>query len=85
MDQEEKYKTEMCKNWIETGFCRYEQNCRFAHGQHELASVAKPEIKNKHKVCKSFHQVKHCMYGVRCVFTHEHRGMKQLHRHYYTP
>ena len=25
------------------------------------------------------------MYGVRCIYNHEHRGMKQLHRHYYTP
>ena len=27
-----KFKTEMCKNWIETGFCRYHDRCQFAHG-----------------------------------------------------
>jgi hypothetical protein len=29
----EKYKTEMCKNWIENGSCRYSKKCQFAHGQ----------------------------------------------------
>lgn len=27
-----KFKTEMCKNWIEQGFCRYGNKCQFAHG-----------------------------------------------------
>ena len=35
-DAEGPYKTEMCKNWIETAKCRYEDKCRFAHGQEEL-------------------------------------------------
>jgi len=34
---EGKYKTEMCKNWIASGFCRYGRKCRFAHGNHELS------------------------------------------------
>ena len=56
-DQEEKYKTEMCKNWIETGFCRYEQKCRFAHGQEELspAALRVHQDKYKSKSCRSFH------------------------------
>ena len=28
-----KYKTELCKNWIETGKCKYSVRCRFAHGK----------------------------------------------------
>jgi len=31
-----KYKTEMCKNWIEFGFCRYGPKCQFAHGSTEM-------------------------------------------------
>lgn len=27
-----KFKTEMCKNWIEQGYCRYGTKCQFAHG-----------------------------------------------------
>lgn len=28
-----KYKTEMCKNFSETGFCPYRDKCQFAHGE----------------------------------------------------
>lgn len=28
-----KYKTEMCKNYSENGFCRYINKCQFAHGE----------------------------------------------------
>lgn len=31
-----KYKTELCKNWVEKGKCSYSVRCRFAHGPHEL-------------------------------------------------
>ena len=31
-----KFKTEMCKNWIETGHCRYGKNCQFAHGNKDV-------------------------------------------------
>lgn len=34
--EEGKYKTEMCKNWIESGNCHYDVKCRFAHGKTEL-------------------------------------------------
>merc|ERR1712113_896371 len=36
--QDEKYKTEMCKNWIENRTCRYGKKCQFAHGYDELAT-----------------------------------------------
>ena len=32
-----KYKTEMCKNWIDLGYCNYGKKCRFAHGEDELS------------------------------------------------
>lgn len=31
-----KYKTELCKNWIEVGYCRYKSLCMFAHGHSEV-------------------------------------------------
>lgn len=31
-----KYKTEMCKNWIESAYCRYGPKCQFAHGDTEM-------------------------------------------------
>ena len=30
-----KYKTELCKNWLERGFCRFMENCHFAHSKKE--------------------------------------------------
>jgi len=41
--------------------------------------------KFKSKNCRTFYHTKQCMYGTRCMFRHEHRNIKQLHRHYYTP
>ena len=29
-----RYKTEMCKNFSENGFCPYTDKCQFAHGYH---------------------------------------------------
>lgn len=31
----EKYKTELCRNWI-SGFCSFDSKCVFAHGKEEL-------------------------------------------------
>lgn len=31
------YKREICKNWSETGVCRYGGKCQFAHGFDELS------------------------------------------------
>jgi len=28
-----KYKKELCKNWLEKGSCRYGKLCQFAHGK----------------------------------------------------
>lgn len=32
----ERYKTKMCRNYVQTGECPYEVRCMFAHGDHEL-------------------------------------------------
>ena len=87
VDPDGNYKTELCKNWIETAKCRYESKCRFAHGQEELtvAAINCYNEKFKSKNCRTFYQTKQCMYGTRCMFRHEHRSYKQLHRHHQFP
>jgi len=85
-DQSEKYKTEMCKNWIETRSCRYGKKCQFAHGYEELAAfkaAAHTGDKLRTKNCRTFYKDKICNYGSRCMFRHEHRHFNQIHRHYY--
>ena len=86
-DADGKYKTELCKNWIETAKCRYEEKCRFAHGQEELtlSAMSNYNDKFKSKNCRTFYHTKQCLYGSACIFRHEHRNFRQLHRHYYTP
>lgn len=35
----ERYKTKMCRNYVQTGVCPYETRCMFAHGDHELRTA----------------------------------------------
>ncbi|CAD2214581.1 Zinc finger protein CTH1 [Angomonas deanei] len=35
----DRYKTKMCKNYLETGSCPYEVRCMFAHGEEELRTA----------------------------------------------
>lgn len=64
-----KYKTEICKSWMENHFCVYGNKCRFAHGYEEL--VVKAPITNyRKKLCKSFFKNGFCLYGNRCNFKH---------------
>jgi len=66
-----KYKTEMCKNWEQTGTCKFGADCAFAHGQHELQHKKHVPAKYKTKLCKSFHEALYCPYGQRCQFLHQ--------------
>ena len=82
------FKTEMCKNWVESGFCRYRMNCKYAHGFHELVNkvtdMSEPNYKYKSKHCKQFRDEQFCPYGSRCHFRHDDRPFKKLHKFYYT-
>lgn len=81
-----RYKTELCKNWIENQTCRYGKKCQFAHGHDELDSAraaAGMDDKLRTKNCRTFYKEKVCNYGSRCMFRHEHRHIRQIHRHYY--
>ncbi len=64
-----KYKTELCKTFMQKKSCPYGFKCLFAHGESEL-------IKTNHCanyktfICKSFFQNGYCPYGYRCNFRH---------------
>ena len=36
-----KYKTELCKSFMEENFCKYGNKCRYAHGENELVIKTK--------------------------------------------
>jgi len=69
------FKTEMCKNWRETGMCRYGPKCQFAHGNTELRSVVR-HPKYKTEICRSYHTTGICDYGTRCRFVHHCAEMR---------
>ena len=47
------YKTEMCKKWLQFGYCRYGDRCQFAHG---LAELRPKKVHPKYKTerCRTF-------------------------------
>mmetsp|Transcript_31234 Transcript_31234/g.35558 ORF Transcript_31234/g.35558 Transcript_31234/m.35558 type:complete len:219 (-) Transcript_31234:470-1126(-) len=69
-----KYKTEMCRNWSENGFCEFEDHCAFAHGPNEIRPKTYLTKFYKTKRCKSFHEYGYCVYGERCQFLHRQKS-----------
>jgi len=69
-----RYKTELCRSWEETGYCRYADKCQFAHGHEELRHVSRHH-KYKSELCNNYHYEGTCMYGIRCCFIHNIRRM----------
>ena len=49
-----KEKSQLCKKFIENGYCPYEKRCKFAHGLHELKKNDQMNCKYKTKVCVGF-------------------------------
>jgi len=65
-----RYKTELCRQFIENGGCKYGDKCQFAHGMPDLKDVNR-HPKYKTDYCKTFHSKGFCPYGPRCHFIHE--------------
>lgn len=74
-----RYKTELCRPFEESGFCKYGDKCQFAHGEHELRSLSR-HPKYKTELCRTYHTVALCPYGPRCHFIHneDERRLSQV-------
>jgi hypothetical protein len=70
------YKTEMCRNWDESGECRYGRSCQFAHGSSELRTV-KRHGQWKTKTCLAWVNGG-CTYGSRCCYARKFPLILQL-------
>jgi len=69
LGHQDRYKTELCRSWHESGSCRYGSKCQFAHGAHELRPVMR-HPKYKTEPCRSWVETRTCPYGRRCRFIH---------------
>lgn len=63
------YKTELCESFSTTGYCKYGNNCQFAHGLQELKFKERSN-KFRTKPCINWMQHGKCRYGKRCCFKH---------------
>ena len=66
----EKYKTEICKNFEQSKFCKFGINCCFAHGEAELRTKTVSNEFYKTKSCRHFENAGFCPYGQRCQYFH---------------
>lgn len=71
------YKTELCRSFTETGYCRYGAKCQFAHGAADLRPVLRHR-KYKTEKCKNFERDGVCPYGSRCRFIHNEQEVRWL-------
>ncbi|XP_017294585.3 mRNA decay activator protein ZFP36 [Kryptolebias marmoratus] len=67
-----RYKTELCRGYQETGSCKYGNKCQFAHGEAELRGLYR-HPKYKTEPCRTFYNFGYCPYGSRCHFIHEEK------------
>lgn len=71
------YKTELCRNWEQLGYCHYGLKCQFAHGQRELRHRER-HPKYKTRVCRNYICYGRCPYGERCTFIHPPSSIPSL-------
>ncbi|CAD8081085.1 unnamed protein product [Paramecium sonneborni] len=66
-----KKKTELCKNFQLMGFCKFGDDCSFAHGYQELQAKTHLHQKYKTKPCNRYFSQGFCPYGIRCQYLHD--------------
>jgi hypothetical protein len=71
-----KMKVELCRNFVENGYCIYADRCCFAHGYEELYINSGIGNKLRTKQCRLFHKDLVCKYGARCNFIHHSRAFR---------
>ncbi|KAI6646770.1 Protein TIS11 isoform X10 [Oopsacas minuta] len=69
LQNQTRYKTEICRSYEESGICKYGDKCQFAHGQDEVRTTNR-HPKYKTQMCRTFHSWGYCRYGPRCHFIH---------------
>uniref|UniRef100_A0AC35TKC7 C3H1-type domain-containing protein n=1 Tax=Rhabditophanes sp. KR3021 TaxID=114890 RepID=A0AC35TKC7_9BILA len=71
------YKTELCRNWIDSGKCNYGERCQFAHSENDRRPILR-NSKYKTSFCNNYHNNGFCCYGGRCHFIHNEEAFTNL-------
>ena len=71
LDFKKKYKTELCKYFEIRGYCKYGDNCAYAHGKENLRLKVTNTSAYRTKKCTQFFEKGYCPYGNRCQFAHQ--------------
>lgn len=87
----QKFKTQMCKHYIDDNECPLKQFCQFAHGPEDLRQPNDPLPKNfgksalgavhsnfKTEPCKNWTQTGECKFGEGCSFYHSDTDKRDL-------
>jgi hypothetical protein len=87
----QKFKTQMCKHFLEDGLCPLQQYCQFAHGPEELRQPNDPLPKHfgktalgavhsnyKTEPCKYWLESGECKFGDGCSFYHTEQERRRL-------
>uniref|UniRef100_A0A1I7V4G3 Zinc finger protein n=1 Tax=Caenorhabditis tropicalis TaxID=1561998 RepID=A0A1I7V4G3_9PELO len=73
--KDDAFKTALCDAYKRNQTCSYGDQCRFAHGVHELRLPQNPRGRNHPKyktvLCDKFSTTGNCKYGTRCQFIHK--------------
>ncbi|UMM31919.1 hypothetical protein L5515_005926 [Caenorhabditis briggsae] len=73
--KDDAFKTALCDSYKRSATCSYGEQCRFAHGVHELRLPQHPRGRNHPKyktvLCDKFSTTGNCKYGTRCQFIHK--------------
>lgn len=73
--KDDAFKTALCDSFKRNQTCSYGEQCRFAHGVHELRLPQHPRGRNHPKyktvLCDKFSTTGNCKYGTRCQFIHK--------------
>ncbi|CAD8143361.1 unnamed protein product [Paramecium pentaurelia] len=76
-----KKKTELCKNFMLKGSCKFDTECSYAHGYAELLPKVHLHQNYKTKLCKNFINNGWCNYGQRCQYIHPENSLNKIKTH----
>ena len=76
-DVNPRYKTQLCRQFVERGACHFGDACLFAHSCEELQQQASTQNHPNHRLaeeplrCIEFHNLGVCSVGATCEFVHD--------------